>query len=109
MVDNALRYTRPGGRVDVALCEQTDADHLDLVVRDSGPGMADSERPRVFDRFFRGEAAHNNPEIQGTGLGLAIVKSIVDVSGASVTLKHGLPNTEGGYGLAVRITLKRGS
>lgn len=109
LVDNALRYTPPGGRVDVALYEQTDTDHLNLVVRDSGPGMEDCERPRVFDRFFRGEAAHNNPEIQGTGLGLAIVKSIVDVCGASVTLEHGLPNAEGGYGVAVRITLKKES
>ena len=109
LVDNALRYTPPGGRIDVAVRELPDSSRLELVVRDSGPGVDATERSRVFDRFFRGSAAHNNPEIQGTGLGLAIVKSIVDMCGASATLEHGLPNANGGYGLAVRITFKRAS
>ncbi len=107
LVDNALRYTPSGGRVDVALSVQPESHRLELVVRDSGPGIDESERHRVFDRFFRGAAAYDNPEIQGTGLGLAIVKSIVDLCGASVTLEPGLPNSEGGYGLAVRVTFKK--
>lgn len=106
LIDNALRYTPSGGRVDVALSMHPESGRLELVVRDSGPGIDASERPRVFDRFFRGAAAYDNPEVQGTGLGLAIVKMIVDLCGASVTLEPGLPNSEGGYGLAVRVTFK---
>jgi two-component system OmpR family sensor kinase len=70
LVENALRYTPRGGRVDVSarLTERGAC----LEVADSGPGIPEAERARAFDRFYRGEQA-NAP---GTGLGLAIVKAI---------------------------------
>ncbi len=70
LVDNAVRYTPPDGKVLVRLSEsRTEAT---LEVEDSGPGLPEAERERVFDRFYRGADSAEG----GTGLGLAIVKSI---------------------------------
>jgi signal transduction histidine kinase len=93
LLDNALRYTPRGGRIDVAV-EQAD-DGATLVVADSGPGIPADERARVFDRFVRGRDV-NGP---GSGLGLSIVKRIADAHHATVTLDT---PAEGG-GLAVRV------
>jgi signal transduction histidine kinase len=94
LVDNALRHTPAGGRVDVT----ADARHgpARLTVTDSGPGIAPSERQRVFDRFYRGNAdAHSG----GSGLGLAIVKAVAEQHGASVELGE----APGGSGLQVTV------
>lgn len=80
LLDNAVKYTPAGGRVDLAL--RPEAGAWLLQVEDSGPGIAEAERARVFDRFYRvpGSAA------AGNGLGLAIVKAIADSHGAALTL-----------------------
>jgi len=91
LVDNAIRYTPPGGRIDVAV--RSDERGCTLAVRDNGPGIAADERERVFTRFARGNDAH----VEGSGLGLAIVKSIAERHRASVTLGEGLD----GRGLSV--------
>jgi two-component system, OmpR family, sensor kinase len=96
LVDNAVRYTPPGGRVDVTV-ESTAAGPR-LTVTDDGPGIPPDERLRVFDRFFR--RAGTSPT--GSGLGLAIVKAIADAHGASVTLGDG----SDGKGLAVTVTFR---
>jgi two-component system NtrC family sensor kinase len=74
LLENAIKYTPPGGRVRIeALAE---ADQVILRIVDSGPGIPPAEQPYLFDKFFR---ASNIPEdVAGTGLGLSIVKSIVD-------------------------------
>jgi len=96
LVDNAVRYTPPGGRVDVTV-ESTAAGPR-LTVTDDGPGIPPDERMRVFDRFYR--RAGTSPT--GSGLGLAIVKAIADAHGASVTLGNGAD----GKGLAVTVTFR---
>lgn len=93
LIDNAVRYTPSGGRADVGI-EQRGAGVV-LAVRDNGPGIAPSERSRLFDRFVRGSAA-NAP---GSGLGLAIVKRIAERHGATVALEDGLDGR--GLGVAV--------
>ncbi len=80
LVDNAIRYTAPGGRVHVSV-QSSDAT-VQLVVRDTGPGIPSDERERVFDRFYRGRDAATG----GSGLGLAIVRQIAVLHGGSVTL-----------------------
>jgi two-component system OmpR family sensor kinase len=96
LVDNAVRYTPPGGRVDVAVEAGTGGGGARLVVSDDGPGIAPEERTRVFDRFYR--RAGTRPP--GSGLGLAIVKAIADAHGAQLTLGEGL----GGRGLTVSVS-----
>ena len=95
LVDNAIRYTPAGGRVDVALA--ADAGSVVLTVRDSGPGIAVEDRERVFDRFYRGSGAGG---IRGSGLGLAIVKQIAEHHGAGVELGTGIDGR--GLGVTVR-------
>jgi two-component system OmpR family sensor kinase len=96
LVDNALRYTAPGGRVDVVT--GPDGERSALFVRDNGPGIAPGERARVFDRFYRGQPA-GDAGVRGSGLGLAIVKRIADRHGASIDLGPGID----GAGLGVSV------
>jgi two-component system OmpR family sensor kinase len=104
LVDNALRYTPPKGRVDVIV--GTEGDRVTLVVRDNGPGIAPAERARVFDRFYRGQPvavpadAAQGASVRGSGLGLAIVKSIAERHGAEIVLGEGLDAK--GLGVTVR-------
>jgi two-component system OmpR family sensor kinase/two-component system sensor histidine kinase QseC len=80
LVDNAVRYTPAGGRVQVRAAKTPQG--AMLKVCDSGPGIAAADRERVFDRFYRRASAPQG----GSGLGLAIVKAIADRHGARVTL-----------------------
>lgn len=83
LVDNAVRYSPAGGRVDVAVTRS--AQCVVLSVQDSGPGIPARDRDRVFDRFVRGDS----PDAAGSGLGLAIVKSVADRHRAAVRLESG--------------------
>jgi two-component system, OmpR family, sensor kinase len=80
LVDNAIRYTPTGGRVSVSV--QCAAGTVQVIVRDTGPGIPADEQERVFDRFYRGRDASAG----GSGLGLAIVRQIAGLHGGSVTL-----------------------
>ena len=96
LIDNALRYTPEDGKVRVSVIE--DADAAQLVVEDSGPGIAEPERSRVFDRFYRGVETRE----QGSGLGLAIVKNIVAQHDAQIAL-----DTSALGGLKVSLRFRR--
>ena len=107
LVDNALRYTPAGGRVDVRLRTGPADRTLQLEVCDSGPGIPAADRQRVFDRFYRGMGAHGRAGTDtGSGLGLSIVHAIAERHGATVELGEGLPSAHGKRGLAVGITLR---
>jgi two-component system, OmpR family, sensor kinase len=96
LVDNAVRYTPRGGRVDVSVAAARDGHGASLAVSDDGPGIPPEERSRVFDRFYRG--AGTIPP--GSGLGLSIVRAIASAHGASIALASGAA----GKGLAVTVT-----
>ncbi len=98
LIDNAVRYSGAGGRVDVTVEDggSADAPRAQLAVTDTGPGIPPEERARVFDRFYRRAGAAP----PGSGLGLAIVKAIADAHGAALTLTGG-PD---GRGLRVIVT-----
>ncbi len=97
LVDNAVRYTPAGGRVDVAVEAATDArSGARLIVSDTGPGIPPEERSRVLDRFYR--RAGTAPA--GSGLGLSIVKAIAEGHGATLELADG----PAGQGLTVRVS-----
>jgi two-component system, OmpR family, sensor histidine kinase TctE len=95
LVDNALRYTPPGGVVTVAV-RRNAAGGAEVDVVDSGPGIAPAERERVFDPFYRGSDAAPG----GTGLGLAIVRAIANAHHAQIEVGSGRDGT----GTVVRVT-----
>lgn len=80
LLENAVKYTPSGGRVDAAL--RAEDGTLVLSVEDSGPGIPEAERARVLDRFVRLPGAPST----GSGLGLAIVKAVADLHGATLRL-----------------------
>jgi two-component system OmpR family sensor kinase len=80
LVDNAVRYTPEHGIVEIALA--ADPGHVALTIQDSGAGIPQQERARVFDRFYR----VSGTEANGSGLGLAIVKAIAERHKATVEL-----------------------
>ncbi len=82
LVDNALRYTPPGGRVHLS-AGLVDGEVL-VRVRDSGPGVRPSEAELVFERFYRGERSRSREDGSGAGLGLAIAKGFVEAHGGRV-------------------------
>jgi len=81
LLDNALKFTPPGGQVEIG-AEQVD-ESVRLWVQDSGPGIAPADRQRIFERFYRGQGNG----VEGSGLGLAIVRSIVQAHGGRVTVE----------------------
>ncbi len=81
LVDNAIRYTKPGGGVDVAV--SGDDSEVRLRVHDSGLGIPTKDLPRVFERFYRVDRARSR-DTGGTGLGLAIVKHVAENHGGGV-------------------------
>ena len=82
LVDNAVRFTPPGGSVTVSATRQDD--RVVVEVRDSGVGIAPEHLPRLFERFYRADASRSR-EGGGTGIGLAIARSIVESHGGRIT------------------------
>ena len=80
VLDNAAKWSPPGGRVGVTL-EANSAWHL--TVTDQGPGIAPDDLPHIFERFYRAESARSMP---GSGLGLAIVRNVVTSHGGSIDI-----------------------
>jgi signal transduction histidine kinase len=88
LVDNAIRYTKPGGRIEVAVVEGSEGEVV-LKVADTGMGIPSRELPRIFERFYRVDRARSR-ETGGTGLGLAIVKHVVENHGGEITVESEL-------------------
>lgn len=94
LIDNAVRYTQPGGQITVAVVFEQG--HAHLTVTDNGPGIPSEQRERVFERFYSvlGHGA------EGSGLGLAIVAEIARTHGAEVHIDSG----PGGIGTRISMT-----
>jgi two-component system, OmpR family, sensor histidine kinase MprB len=91
LLDNAAKWSPPGGEVDVVVRDG------ELAVRDRGPGIAEEHMPFIFDRFYRAPSARSMP---GSGLGLAIVRQVAEAHGGTVSVE----TAEGG-GTCMRLTL----
>jgi two-component system sensor histidine kinase MprB len=96
LLDNAAKWSPPGGRVRVQM-RQLDAWSVVLEVADSGPGIAEQDLPRVFDRFYRADGART---MVGSGLGLAIVRQAAIRHGGAVWAGRA---PEGGALLVLRL------
>jgi two-component system phosphate regulon sensor histidine kinase PhoR len=101
LVDNAVKYTPPGGRVELATAAAADGGAV-LEVRDNGPGIPAEHLPRIFERFYRVDKARSR-EMGGTGLGLAIVKHLAEGMGARVSVV-----SEVGRGTCFTVTVPSG-
>jgi two-component system OmpR family sensor kinase len=100
LMDNALRYSNPGGRVEVRVL-RTNED-VEITVTDTGIGLSDDHSELVFERFYR--APNAEAQASGTGLGLPVAKAIVEAHNGTISLK-GKP----GVGAIAIVTLPVGS
>jgi signal transduction histidine kinase len=82
LVDNAIKYTPSGGRVDVEAVQ--DGGSVSLSVSDTGAGIAEHEVPRIWDRLYRGDQSRTT---RGLGLGLSLVRASVEAQGGTVTVE----------------------
>jgi two-component system sensor histidine kinase CpxA len=101
VIRNAVLYTHEGTTVDISLrrAVHDDVSHGEVIVRDHGPGVPESDLPHLFRPFYRVSSARER-QTGGTGLGLAITKRAVDLHGGSVTVSNAV-----GGGLIVAIHL----
>ena len=83
LTDNAIKYNQPQGRVTIALSRKNGT--AELTIANTGAGIAPEKLPRAFDRFYRGDPAHNN-EVEGCGLGLSIAQWIVHAHGGKIAI-----------------------
>lgn len=98
LLDNAVKFCRPGGEVRVELQPERSG-HAVLTVRDEGPGIRPEHVPQLFVRFFRGDPARRRDE--GTGLGLAIAKAGAEAHGGGLEFLGNAPSG----GAVFRVTL----
>jgi two-component system, OmpR family, phosphate regulon sensor histidine kinase PhoR len=102
LLDNAIRYTPPGGRIDVAVGAV--ADEAQVTVADSGAGIPTRDLERVFERFYRVDSARSR-DTGGTGLGLAIVRHVAESHGGRAWVESELGR---GSRFTIRIPLRHG-
>ncbi len=84
LINNAIKYTPPGGKVNVEMGEN--AQNIQLEVSDTGIGVEDVDFPRIFDKFYRVKSEMTK-NISGTGLGLSIVKSVVEAHRGAINVE----------------------
>ena len=99
LLDNAIKYTQDNGTITISSAETEGM--LTIAVSDTGIGIPDNDLPRIFERFYRVDAARSR-EQGGTGLGLAIVKHILQLYGGSISVE-----SRPGKGSTFSITLKK--
>jgi signal transduction histidine kinase len=79
LIDNAIKYNRPGGRVEIAASQERN--RLVIRVRDTGMGISSDELPRIWERLYRGDKSRSQ---KGLGLGLSLVKAVVEAHQGTV-------------------------
>ena len=101
LLDNAVRHTPHGGRIDVGVFREDD--WAVLQIEDSGPGIPAADLERIFEPFYRG----SRPQGEGAGLGLSIVKRIADSLRGEVSLENMTGHDRSGVRAVVRLPLSR--
>ncbi len=99
LIENAVKYNKDGGRVNVVVGEKKDS--VEIIVSDTGIGIPKGDLDRVFERFYRVDKSHSK-SVGGTGLGLSIVKHGATYLGATLEL-----DSEEGVGTTIKVTFKK--
>jgi signal transduction histidine kinase len=97
LIENAVKFTPEGGAVTARL--SAEGEKVRVLVADTGEGMSEETRSRMFEKFYQGAAARN---LEGSGLGLTLVKRILDLSGGEIRV-----DSAPGRGTAITVTLPR--
>ena len=97
LIDNALKYAPVNGRIEVAVIERSG--RAVISVSDNGPGIADPEKAKAVERFYRGDASRGTP---GVGLGLSLVQAVAKLHGSALELSDANP----GLTASIRIDLE---
>jgi CheY-like chemotaxis protein len=100
LLSNALKFTEAGGKVDVTV--NTEGNYAEMIVRDTGVGIAPEQLPRVFDRFFQADTSATR-RYEGTGIGLALAKELIELHGGEITAASSLGE---GSAFTVRLPLR---
>ncbi len=102
LIDNALKFTRPGDTIEVRASE--DGSSVVIEVADTGPGIPEAELPHVWEELYRGEGAHG---IAGSGLGLPLVRAIIDQHRGRIVMQSGIEDLKArGTAGRVRVELE---
>jgi hypothetical protein len=99
LIDNALKYAGVHGSVKVEVRYRSDG-AVEICVADDGPGIPDTEKPKVAQRFYRGDASRGTP---GVGLGLSVVQAVAKLHGGTLELTDNFP------GLRARMIIEPGA
>lgn len=106
LLDNALLHTTPGGSVELACTH--DGDNVVITVADDGEGIAEEHLPRIFERFYRADAARDRGH-GGAGLGLAIAKALVEAHGGTIAVASAGPGTGATFTVELPVMPSRGA
>jgi signal transduction histidine kinase len=79
VIENAVRYNKTGGSVDVSVSKNSG--HFTVMIKDTGTGIRKDDMDRIFDRFYRSDISRG---VEGSGLGLSIAKAIIEAHGGSI-------------------------
>jgi signal transduction histidine kinase len=82
LVSNAVKYSPPGSRVRIAARAYPEPPAVEITIEDEGPGIAEADRARIFEPYYRTAAGVKTAA--GSGLGLAVVKSLIDAHGGTI-------------------------
>ena len=97
LIDNALKYAPVDGAIEVAVFKRSDGT-AEVSVSDDGPGIAESEKSKVVERFYRGDASRGTP---GVGLGLSLVQAVAKLHGSALALSDRNPGLRAAMTLAL--------
>jgi signal transduction histidine kinase len=100
LIDNALKYAPVGGAIEVAVVKRGDGT-AEISVSDNGPGIEDSEKSKVVERFYRGDASRGTP---GVGLGLSLVQAVAKLHGSGLTLSDRNPGLRVSVAVGLDVT-----
>jgi signal transduction histidine kinase len=100
LIENALKYAQKNGAIQVAAARRPDGS-IEIAVSDDGPGIPDEEKPKVTERFYRGDASRGTP---GVGLGLSLVAAVAKLHGGLLELTDNRPGLRANLVLAGAFT-----